>query len=133
MDQSGAIEGHASGRRPPTPSTSTPTAAKKQAAQTGPMHKVKITPFHSSPIVSGGGSPCSKKTEAASGSGMLLAAPGRQTASTLREKHTDATYAAASSQEQTSSSVSSKTPVGEKAQASPHVVLVKYVRFHTAT
>ncbi|XP_022609211.1 histone-lysine N-methyltransferase EHMT1-like isoform X2 [Seriola dumerili] len=120
MDQSGASEGPGPGRRPPILSASTPMAAKKQVAQSGQMSKVKITPFHSSPIVSGVGALCSKRPGSAAGKllaspgSLFLDTPGRLTAPPVRERHMAAT--AGGSEEQTPTSGSLKAATGEKTQ-----------------
>lgn len=119
MDHSGTSEGPGPGRRPPIPSAGTPMGAKGQVAQSGQRPKVKITPFHSSPIVSSDRALCSKQPGAASG--KLLASPGslfldtsgRLTAPPVRERPTAA--AAGSSEQQTPSSSSVQATTAEKA------------------
>ncbi|XP_044051096.1 histone-lysine N-methyltransferase EHMT1a isoform X2 [Siniperca chuatsi] len=103
MDHSGASEGPGPGRRPPSLSFGTPMGAKGQAAQSGQRPKVKITPFHSSPIVSSDGAHCSKQSGAvsrkplASPGCLFLDTPARLTASPVRER----LAAAGSSEDQT--------------------------------
>ncbi len=133
MDHSGASEGPGPGRRPSSPSSWTPMAAKGQAAQSGQRSKVKITPFHSSPIVSSDGAHRSKRPGAASGKplaspGSLFAdTPARLTAPPPRERLAAAAAAAGggvgaaaaaagSSEKQTASSDSVLATTGEKAR-----------------
>ncbi|XP_040898761.1 histone-lysine N-methyltransferase EHMT1a isoform X2 [Toxotes jaculatrix] len=127
MDHSGASEGPGPGRRPPIPFAGAPMGAKGQAPQSGQRPKVKITPFHSSPIVSSDGALCSKRPGAVSGKllaspgSMFLDAPGRLTAPPVRERlaaaaNAKAVAAAGSSEEQTPSSGSVQATTREKAQ-----------------
>ncbi|XP_029294652.1 histone-lysine N-methyltransferase EHMT1a [Cottoperca gobio] len=120
MDDSGASQWPGPGRRPSSPSSGTPMGAKGPAAQSGQRPKVKITPFHCSPIASSDGALSSKRPGAASGKNLvsphdslfldtfdLLSAPpvrGRLAA------------AAGSSGEPTPSSGSALATTGEKAR-----------------
>lgn len=137
MDHSGHSEGPGPGRRPSSPCSGTPMGAKGQAAQSDQRSKVKITPFHSSPIASSDGALCSKRPGAASGkplashsrAALFLDTPCRLIAPPVRGRLTTA-YAASSaaagcSEEHTPSSGSVLATPGEKTQASPLVVKVK--------
>ncbi|XP_068454965.1 histone-lysine N-methyltransferase EHMT1a [Clinocottus analis] len=73
MDDSGAGELPGRARRPSSVSSGTPAAAK--GPPSGQRPHVKITPFHSSAILSSGAALSSKRAAAAA-SGRLLAAPG---------------------------------------------------------
>ncbi|XP_053276349.1 histone-lysine N-methyltransferase EHMT1a [Pleuronectes platessa] len=124
MDRGGASEGPGPGRRPPAPSAGTPMGAKGQAAQSGQRSKIKITPFHSSHIVSSDGALSGKRAGAASGKLMaspvvlILDTPGRQSGPAARDRPDAAAAAAAAA----GSSVSAKSKSEEKAHASPLVV-----------
>lgn len=122
MDHSGASEGPEQGRIHSSPSA---WRSKGQGAQSGQRPKVKITPFHSSPIAHSDGALHSKRPGAASG--RLLESPGslfvntrrHVTAPPVRKKLSPA--AAAHSSPQTPSSGSDP---GEKPQEGPHVAKV---------
>ncbi|XP_070689889.1 histone-lysine N-methyltransferase EHMT1a isoform X2 [Pempheris klunzingeri] len=117
MEYSGAIEGPGSGRGPSSPSSGTPMGTKGPAAQSGQRPKVKITPFHSSPIASGDGALRSKRPGVLPGKllvspgSLFLEAQGRPTAAPVRER---AGAAAGGSEEQTPSSGSTQATTGEK-------------------
>ncbi|XP_070759756.1 histone-lysine N-methyltransferase EHMT1a [Enoplosus armatus] len=124
MDPSGASEGAGPVRRPSSPSSGTPMGAKGQAAHSSQRAKVKITPFHCSPIVSGDGAHRSKRPGAAPG--KPLAYPGslfldtspRLTSPPVRERLAAAAAVAAaagSSGVQTPSTASVPATTGEKA------------------
>ncbi|XP_076587571.1 histone-lysine N-methyltransferase EHMT1a isoform X2 [Chaetodon auriga] len=122
MDHSGASEGPGPGRRPSSPACGIPMGAKGQAAQSIQRPKVKITPFHSSPIVSSDGALRSRRPGAASGKALASPGslfrdtPGRLTAPPVRER---LTVTAGSSGEHTASSGCLLDTAGAKAQASP--------------
>ncbi|XP_044218862.1 histone-lysine N-methyltransferase EHMT1a [Thunnus albacares] len=132
MDLSGASEGPGPGRRPSSPSP----GAKGQAAQSGQKPKVKITPFHSSPIASSDGAVRSKRLGPAYG--KPLAAPGslfpgtsgRLPAPPVRDRVSAAAAAGAGAgagaagrpATQTPSSGSVQATSVEKAHTSPAVV-----------
>ncbi|KAF1388915.1 hypothetical protein PFLUV_G00067880 [Perca fluviatilis] len=119
MDHSGSSEGPGPGRRPSSPSSRAPMGAKGHAAQSGQRPKVKITPFHSSPIVSSDEALRSKRPGAAFGKllaspgGLALDSLGRLSAPPVRGR----LAAAESSGEQTTSSgsVLTTTPAARKA------------------
>ncbi|XP_026199131.1 histone-lysine N-methyltransferase EHMT1a isoform X2 [Anabas testudineus] len=127
MDHSGGSKGPEKDGTHSVSSAGTSMSAKGQAAQSGQRPKVKITPFHSSPIVCSVGALQSKRPGAASG--KLLAShgrlfvdtPGHLTAPTAR-KRLAAAATAWSSQHQTSCSGSDPALSAEKPQAHPHVV-----------
>ncbi|XP_073322968.1 histone-lysine N-methyltransferase EHMT1a [Pagrus major] len=81
-----------------SPSSGTPVGAKGQAAQSGQRPKVKITPFHSSPIASSDGALRSKRPGAASGKplasagSLLQGTPGGLPAPPVRERLTAAAW-----------------------------------------
>ncbi|XP_058492535.1 histone-lysine N-methyltransferase EHMT1a isoform X2 [Solea solea] len=126
MDHSRASEGPGSSRRATIPSASAAVGAKGQVAQSGQRPKAKITPFHSSPIVSSNGA--TGKTLASSSS-SFLGTSGRVTSPHVKERpaavaassvSSAATAVAGSSQEQTPSSASAQataavTPASRKA------------------
>lgn len=122
MDHSGASEGPGPGRRPSSPSSGTP-----MGAQGSQRPKVKITPFHSSPIVSSDGALRRKRPGAAYGklltppSSLFRDTPGRLTAPPVRER---LAVAAGSPVEQTPSSGFLLDTTGAKAQASPLAIKV---------
>lgn len=123
MDHSRALNGSVQGRKPSSPASSTPTGSKGQAAQSGLSPRVTITPFHSSPIVSGEAALRSKQLGAAPGkplsSGCLfLGKPGFLTAASIRERP------AALAAERQSPSLNSAEAAAEKAQGSLPVVKV---------
>ncbi|CAK6977873.1 LOW QUALITY PROTEIN: histone-lysine N-methyltransferase EHMT1a [Scomber scombrus] len=100
MDHTGASEGPGPGRRPSSPSSSgTPMGAKSQASQSGQKPKVKITPFHSSPIASSDGAVRSKRLGPAYGrpvvasGGLFAGTSGRLSAPPVREKVSSAAAA----------------------------------------
>ncbi|XP_077943450.1 histone-lysine N-methyltransferase EHMT1a [Gasterosteus aculeatus] len=113
MDCGGASEQPGRGRRPGQPS-GTPVAAKGQAAQSGQRSHVKITPFHSSPILNSNDALGSKGPGAASG--RPLAAPGGQFLDTLGSLNVRRRLSAPGSHEQpTPTSGSIPTLTGENA------------------
>ncbi|KAG8011663.1 Histone-lysine N-methyltransferase EHMT1 [Nibea albiflora] len=126
MNPSGASEGPGPGGR----LSGTPMGAKGgQAAQGAQRPTVKITPFHSSPIVKSDGALRGKRPAAASGKALtspgslLRDTPGRLTSPPVRERLTaGVTGAAGRSVEHTSSSGSVEATTGAKAQGSPLVV-----------
>ncbi len=128
MDHTAASEGPGPCRRPPGPSPGTHTCAQGQAAHGGQRPRVKITPFHSSPIVSGDGALRSKRPGAASGrplasSGSLFRdTPGRLTAPPVRNRPAAAAAGSSADHPPTSGSVPATT--GAKAQPCPLVVKV---------
>ncbi|KAL7391599.1 hypothetical protein ABVT39_011542 [Epinephelus coioides] len=129
MDHSRAGEGPRPGGRPSTPSSGTPMVAKGQAAQGVQRPKVKITPFHSSPIVNSDGALRSRRLGAVSGKrltspgSLFVDIPGRLTAPP-RGRLAAAASAAGSSDEPTLSSGSVLATTGEKAQISDHVLKI---------
>ncbi|XP_035496294.2 histone-lysine N-methyltransferase EHMT1a isoform X4 [Scophthalmus maximus] len=130
MDHSGASEGPGAGRGTPVPSAGPPAGAKGRGAQSGPKPRVKMTPFHSSPIVDSDGALCSKRPGAASGKllaspgRLLLDTPGRKTAPGVRERPPPAAAAAAAgrSEEHAPGPGSAQATMEEKAHASQVVV-----------
>lgn len=129
MDHSGASEGPGQGRTHSSPSAGTSMVTKGQAAQSGQRPKVKITPFHSSPIVRSDGALHSKRPGAASGrllaspASLFMDTPEHLTTPPVRERLA-AAAAARSSQHQTPSSGSDPAATGGKPQEGPHVAKV---------
>lgn len=119
MDHSGASEGPEQGR----------TSAGTSMFTKGQRSKLKITPFHSSPIVRSEGAFYSKRPGAASGrllasSGSLFVdTPGHLTALPVKETLAPAD-AAQSSPHQIPSSDSHPALTGQKVLQGPHVVKV---------
>ncbi|XP_042343678.1 histone-lysine N-methyltransferase EHMT1a [Plectropomus leopardus] len=136
MDHSGASEGPGPGGRPFSSSSGTPMGAKGQAAQSGQRPKVKITPFHSSPIVSSDGALRSRRPGAAAGNRLLspgslfVDIPGRLTAPTFRGRPAAPVApapgappaAAGSSEDPALSSGSVLATAGDKEQTNPQVI-----------
>lgn len=116
MDHSGAV---GAGRRSSSPSAGTDAGANGPAGQSGHRLKVKITPFHSSPICSDGAFR-SKQPGAASGRPLALAGslfvdgPGRLTAPPPRERLSAA--AAGSSKDQSPAPAAVVASTGHRAQ-----------------
>lgn len=102
----------------PSPSSGTPVGAKGQAAQSGQRPKVKITPFHSSPIASSDGALRSKRPGAASGRLLEQGSPGGLSAPPVRERQTAAAWSSAQHSPKPGS-VPSNTTAAATAQASP--------------
>nr|XP_046241618.1 histone-lysine N-methyltransferase EHMT1a isoform X2 [Scatophagus argus] len=123
MDHNGARERPGPGRRPSSPSSGTPIGAKGQATQSEQRPKVKVTPFHSSPIVSSDGALRSKRPGVASGKplaspgSLFRSPPGGLPALPVRERLAAAAAAAAgSSVQHAPSSGSLLATVGAEAQ-----------------
>lgn len=124
MDHGGASEGPGQGRAYSSSSAMTSMGATGQSAQSSQRPKVKITPFHSSPIVHSG-TLHSKRPGAASGKllaspgSVFLAKPGHLTAPPIRERLAAVAAAPRSSKNQTPNSGSEPATTGEKAQEGP--------------
>ncbi|XP_054466594.1 histone-lysine N-methyltransferase EHMT1a [Anoplopoma fimbria] len=124
MDYSDAGELPGRGRRPSSQSSGTPVAAAGQAAQSGQRPRVKITPFHSSPILGddalSSSSSSSSSKRPGPGSGRPLATPGSRFLGTLGRltgPHVRGRLSAAgSSEERPPSSGSVLVSTVEKAQ-----------------
>ncbi|KAF3851717.1 hypothetical protein F7725_013489 [Dissostichus mawsoni] len=105
MDHRGAGEGP--GRRPSSPSSGTPMGAKGQAALSVQKPRVKITPFHGSPIASSDGALRSTRPAASAHGSLFLDTLGRLPAPPVRGR-----AAAGSSEEPPPSSGSAPAPTG---------------------
>ena len=146
MDTSGHSEEPGPGRRPSSPCSGTLMGARGQAAQSDQRSKVKITPFHSSPIASSDGALHSRRPGAACGrpltshsrAALFLETPCRLIAPPLRGRLSTAYTAAAAAaaaaaaggpEEHTPSSGSVIATPGDKTQASPLVVKDIQIRY----
>ncbi|XP_041644377.1 histone-lysine N-methyltransferase EHMT1a [Cheilinus undulatus] len=109
MDPSGASKSSGTGKRSSSPSSGT-MGAKGAPAQSSQRPRVKITPFHSSPILSSDGALRSKRT------GFFLGTPGHMPAPPAKERLSGASAAGISPS--SGSTVSS----GEKGKPCPPVV-----------
>ncbi|XP_060893414.1 histone-lysine N-methyltransferase EHMT1a [Labrus mixtus] len=120
MDPSGASKGPGPGRRPSSPSSGTPMGARSSQAQSVQRPRVKITPFHSSAILSSDGALRSKRP------GLFLDTPGHLPAPPVRERLPVAAAGGAGgagiSDRLAPSSGSTTTSAGEKVQPRPLVV-----------
>ncbi|KAK2837107.1 hypothetical protein Q5P01_014319 [Channa striata] len=137
MDDSGASNGPGPDNTPSGPSAGTTVVAKGQGGQSGQKLKVKITPFHSSPIICNDLAIHRKRLGAAFGKvqvspgSLFRDTPGRLTTLAVRERLAAApavgAVAAASaaaaqrSEERISSSGSEPATKGEKSQEGPLV------------
>ncbi|XP_038559386.1 histone-lysine N-methyltransferase EHMT1-like [Micropterus salmoides] len=117
MDHAGATEGPGQARRPSSSSSGTPMGAEGQTAQ---RPKVKITPFHSSPIASSDGGHRSKRSGAvfgkplASPGSLFLDTPGGLTAPPVGQRlAASAAAAAAAASAAAVASASAGSPEGQ--------------------
>ncbi|CAJ1068690.1 histone-lysine N-methyltransferase EHMT1-like [Xyrichtys novacula] len=113
MDPSGTSKGPGPGGRPPSPSSGTLMGAKGAPSRSVQRPRVKITPFHSSPILSNDG------TLRSTHPGLFLNSPGRLATPPVRES-LPAASAAGSSKQPDSDPV--LTTTGVKVQPSPPVI-----------
>ncbi|XP_010780424.1 histone-lysine N-methyltransferase EHMT1-like, partial [Notothenia coriiceps] len=110
MEHRGAGEGP--GRRPSSPSSGTPMGAKGQAALSVQKPRVKVTPFHGSPVASSDGALRSTRTAASAHGSLFLDTLGRLNAPPVRGR-----AAAGSSEEPPRSSGSAPAPTGVNLQS----------------